>query len=1813
MPSPAHERYHCSGARRDGVGSMIGMAVKAERVGSELVEAVLERIREELSEDEAALCEPWVRQYYRWVPPEDLARRSEEELYGAAVAHWRLARSRRPGEAKLRVLNPTSECDGFESPRTVAQIVSHDMPFIVDSVTIELGREGHSIDLVIHPVIRVRRDPEGRMLEVLEPDVEASDATAESVLQAELVREPDEERLEQLRDGIQRVLDEVRATVEDWHPMRDKMRELAAGLDRNEEAAAFLSWVADGHFTFLAYREYDLLEHGHDVGVEAIEGSGLGVLRRRPASSFKRLRPKAVELARRPNPLILTKANSRSTVHRPAYLDYIGVKRFGEHGEVVGEHRFLGLYTSAVYRISPREIPVLRGKVETVLERAALPLGSHDEKALIEILQTLPRDSLLQIAEDELFELAIGLLALGERPWVRLFVWSDPLDRFVSCLVTIPRDRYNTDNRERIGRILLDAFAGRQLDWTVQLSESILARVTYVMRCTDGVPDDYDAEALEEQLFRITRAWTDDLRAALVVEHGEQQGLRLYRRYRDAFGTAYRSDTDAATAVRDIARLERMCEGEGASINLYSPRQPGAEALRCKLYSTGGVSLSDVLPTFEHMGARVVDERPYRVAPDGADPMWIYDFGLRLRAEDVESVRVLFEAAFLDARRGLLEDDGLNALVLASVLPGREVTVLRAIAKYLRQAGIAYSDAYIERTLVAHPDIARLLVKMFLARLDPDRSASDLAERLARAMEKAIDDVPSLDEDRILRNFLAVVSATTRTSYFRDESDAPPEYLSFKLEPATVPAVPEPRPRFEIFVYSPRFEGVHLRGGKVSRGGIRWSDRPEDFRTEILGLAKAQMIKNSLIVPVGAKGGFVLKRAPSDPDELREEARACYRLYLAGLLDLTDNIREREVVGPGRVVRYDEDDPYLVVAADKGTATFSDLANEVANEYGFWLGDAFASGGSRGYDHKQMGVTARGAWEAVKRHFRELGVDIQTEPFTVVGIGDMSGDVFGNGMLLSRRTRLVAAFDHRHVFLDPDPDPDAGFAERERLFKRGDCTWADYDPGAISEGGGVHGRDQKSIAITPQVAEALSFDVAECSPAELIRAILRAPVDLLFNGGVGTYAKASDEENADVDDKANDGVRVDGRELRCRVVGEGGNLGFTQRGRIQYAIAGGPDQQGGKINTDSIDNVGGVNASDHEVNIKILLDGLVDDGKLTVEQRNELLVEMTDAVAEQVRYGSYTQTQALSIDAVEAPGMIDVHARLIRRLEQVADLKRELEFLPSEDEISDRKAAHQGLVSPELAIVMAYAKIYLFGRLLESDLPDDEDLFGDLKQYFPPPLPDRYGQQMREHRLRREIVATAIANQLVERVGTTFAFRLTDEADASPVLLARGYAVAREVFEMRAFWDAVQQLDNQVDAQIQLEMLIEGRRLVERATRWLAEDQAGPLRIGETARRFEPGARLLGGVAARRPRRRRPRAVRGRGGAAGGRRRPQWLAVRVASDAFAAGGFRHRRGRDRGGRRAAAGDGRSISGSEARLEVSWLRERITELPRTNRWEVADPLGAAQRPDGGPPAIDRRGAVERSRARRRRAGDRRVVGSPWTGDPAVARDRGRHQGRSDLRHDDAAGRAPRAAGARQLTGTDAAVVDRAVRVDPVEPNRAGARDRHVRCRRTPRCWWSGPGASSFQVVEPFALEVDQAVLRRRVHRRPELAPDRAVGAVPAFGSQIGTWNAENEGFAVPFWNSSPVWNVLQYSALPFFVRGLGRAVDQQELGICLHVRPLPHHVLALVDPRRLLGERRVDVGVRRIGLEAPLGQVQRDATGAAACRTRRRSG
>jgi glutamate dehydrogenase len=1516
---------------------------RLQEVDSALIESVCGRVRERLGEDEAPQAEEFVRQYYRRVPPADLAELDPLDLYGAALAHWSFARRREPGTANVRVYNPDFEQHGWQSAHTVVELVTDDMPFLVDSTTMELSGQDAGIHLLIYPVIRVRRDGHGELAAVFPTDApDEEDTLAESFIHVEIDRVSAASELEGLRERLLTILRQVSAAVEDWPAMRRHAADLVAelheprpSLDRDEcaEAAALLAWMEDGHFTFLGFAEYELVTHDREDRLRRVAGSGLGILRdptngKPPSES--RLSARASALAREPHPLVLTKANSRSTVHRPAYLDYVGVKQLGADGQVVGERRFLGLYTTAAYRAVAGEIPLVRRKVEAIVARAGFASASHAEKALVEILDTYPRDELFQIPEDDLFELAIGILALGERQRVRLFTRRDTLDRFVSCLVFLPRDRFQTRNRERVQRILAEAFDAERVDFELRLSESVLVRIHFTVRLRPGHVPDYNPAEIEARIVEATGSWTDELREALLTEAGEEQGTALYHRYGDAFPVGYRDDWVARSAVVDIRRIEHLAERGQLAVSLYHPLETAAGSLRCKLYRRGEpLTLSDVLPMFESMGLRVRDERPHQVTPRDGPPTWIYDFGVEYTADGelaVDDVRERFQDAFTGVWLGDLESDGFNALVLRAGLDRRDVTVLRAVARYLRQARIAFSERYMEQALIAHPHVAAALVELFRARFDPsgDREAAD---GIARDIEESIDAVDSLDEDRILRSFLAVVRAMLRTNHFQAKP-----YFSFKLDPARVPVLPAPRPRFEIFVYSPRVEGVHLRGGAVARGGLRWSDRREDFRTEILGLMKAQMVKNALIVPVGAKGGFVVKRPPAERERLADEVVACYRTFISGLLDLTDTVRDGRVVPPPDVVRHDGDDPYLVVAADKGTATFSDIANGIAEDYGFWLGDAFASGGSAGYDHKAMGITARSAWESVKRHFRELGIDTQTTGFTVVGIGDMSGDVFGNGMLLSPHIKLVGAFDHRHVFLDPDPDPEAGYAERRRLFELPRSSWDDYDRSLISEGGGVWPRTAKSITISEAAQKALGIAADRLTPAELIRALLRASVDLLWNGGIGTYVKATSETHADVGDKANDAVRIDARELRARVVGEGGNLGLTQRGRVEYALG------GGRINTDAIDNAGGVNCSDHEVNIKILLDAVVADGDLTRKQRNRLLADMTDAVAERVLRGSYLQTQALSLARAQAPGMLDVHDRMMRALEQARRLDRELEALPEGDEVTERRAAHAGLMQPELAVLLAYSKITLYAELLDSDLPEDTALTAELAGYFPAPLPGRYADRLEKHRLRREIIATRVTNGIVDRAGITFVFRLQEDTGATSADIARAYAVARDVFDMRRLWADVESLDLEVDATVQIEMLLEARRLVERATRWLLRSGPRPLDIGAEIERFAAGAASVGealpGVLVPTER----EELEARVATLAEQGVPDDLARRVAclSDRFAA--------LDIVG--VAGATGKEIDDVAAlhflvggRLHLHWLRDQIATLPRENRWQA----------------------------------------------------------------------------------------------------------------------------------------------------------------------------------------------------------------------------------------------------------------------------------
>ncbi len=1432
------------------------MDTSAKTMPRERLDTVVALALSHVPAAQKAALEKFAREYFARLDSEDLADRSPEDLSGAVLSHWQFGATRSPGRPKVRVLSPTVTEHGWASRHSVIEIVNDDMPFLVDSATAEITRQGLTLHLLVHPIYSVRRDATGA-LQSIQPRASAPDDPHESWMHIEVDRIVDPQQRATLVDGIEKVLADVRAAVEDWRPMTARLQEAIGELDKAPaalpqaqvtESRAFLQWLAKDHLTLLGYRLHDLVTEGGIDTLRLVPGSGLGVLREsdheKNSASFSALPPQARALARAATPIVVvTKANTRSTVHRPGYTDYIGVKRYDAKGNVTGEHRFLGLFTSTAYAARVAETPLLRGRVEAIAVRAGLAPGGHAAKALQHILETYPRDELFQISDDELYETALGILALGERRRLRLFIRRDPFDRFIACLVYVPREAYSTELRIKFQRILMDAFAGATADFNVQLGDNALARIHFLVRTTPGQIPAYDRKEVEEKLAGAARRWSDQLRDALVEAEGEARGNELFKRWGEAFPPDYRARIAARAAVADVHRIAALTAEQPLALALYRPLGAAPNTLGFKVYRRGDpIVLSESLPMLEHMGARVLAEQNDRIEADGIS---LHDFDLLAQVADDVEFDVLarrFEETFARVFRGEVENDDFNRLVLRAGLNADEIVVLRAYAKYLKQIGFALSQATIEATLSNHPRIARLLVNLFKLRFDPAARDESTAVTQVHAIETALDKVSVLSEDRVLRQLLALIQATLRTNFWRTGTGhsgaAGPRrsFVSFKFDCSQVPGLPEPKPLYEIFVYSPRFEGIHLRGGKVARGGLRWSDRPEDFRTEVLGLVKAQMVKNTVIVPVGSKGGFVLKKAPppSERETFMKEGVACYQDFLRGLLDLTDNLAGTAVVPPPQVVRIDGDDPYLVVAADKGTATFSDYANAISKEYGHWLGDAFASGGSAGYDHKAMGITARGAWESVKRHFREMGIDTQTTDFTVVGIGDMSGDVFGNGLLLSRHIKLVAAFDHRHVFIDPTPDPATSFAERERMFKLPRSSWADYDANLISQGGGVWSRSEKSIPLSPQARAALGITAERLAPTELLHLILQAPVDLLYNGGIGTYIKASTETHADVGDRANDALRINGRELRAKVVAEGGNLGVTQRGRIEAALA------GVRINTDAIDNSAGVDTSDHEVNIKILLGLAISDGELTEKQRNTVLAQMTDDVAALVLRDNYFQTQALSVVGRMSTGFLDQEMRFIRFLERAGRLNRAIEFLPTDEEIAERKMHGLGLTSPERAVLLAYSKMWLFDELLASDLPEDPWIGQALARYFPAMLRDRFGGYIPRHPLKREIVATHVVNSMVNRVGSTFTHRLADMTGMKPAQVVRAYLCTREVFGHVALWHAIESLDTRVPDKVQSEMLIDEGWLTSRATTWFLRSRRLGDPMEQTFKRFTP-------------------------------------------------------------------------------------------------------------------------------------------------------------------------------------------------------------------------------------------------------------------------------------------------------------------------------------------------------------------------------------
>ncbi len=1429
----------------------------------DLVQAVLDLVDQKISKDQRAPLQKFIKSFYQNASPEDILERSVEILYGAALSVWKFSAKRVPGEVKCRVFNPTIDEHGWHTSHTIVQIINDDMPFLVDSVTGNLVHDGINVHFIVHPILSFERTPEGER----QPDGAKNKdknliSCRESVIHLEIDSKTAPEIVKSLATKLSDVLQDVRAAVVDWKPMLSKMDSALESLKKSpssidsgkaREAFAFMEWLRDDNFTLLGYREFD---HSGPTP-KAIESSGLGILRDPGVHVFRgtdgmvAVSQEISHFLKQPDPIIITKANVKSTVHRVTHMDYVGVKKFDKDGKLYGELRFVGLFTSVAYSRRPQEIPFLRKKVEHVINNSRFESNSHDGKALIHILENFPRDELFQISDDELLNTAMGILHLQERPQPKVFVRADKFERFVSALVYIPRELYASGLREKFERILCEAYNGEISTRSAQLSNDVIARWHLIIRTRPGHVLSPNLADLNARIVEAARRWQDNLRDELAEQYGEEKGNALLEKYSGSFSGIYREVFSAKIAVLDIDKLEELAHPEDVRFSFYRLAEDPDDAVRLKIYHASRViPLSDCLPMLENLGLKVIEEFGYSLeegetdAPSGC----IHSFYLvdpRGGELELSGVKARLEEALTDIWSGSIENDGFNALVMLAGLTARQVVVLRTYTKYLRQLGLSYSEEYMRDCLIQHAEIACQLVLLFETYFDPeidnDGRASKVDE-IVGDISTGLDDVQSLDQDRILRNYLNVAQASLRTNYYQlDEQGTHKSYLSIKIRSSEVEEAPLPRPYAEIFVYSPRVEGVHLRGGPVARGGLRWSDRREDFRTEVLGLAKAQQVKNAVIVPVGAKGGFVPKNLPvgTDREAIMAEGIACYRIFISALLDITDNLTESGVVTPQNVIRRDEDDPYLVVAADKGTATFSDIANGIARDYGFWLDDAFASGGSQGYDHKKMGITARGAWVSVQRHFREIGIDVQSTPFTVIGIGDMSGDVFGNGMLCSPCIKLTAAFDHRDIFLDPDPDPAKSFRERQRLFALPRSSWQDYDTKLISKGGGVFPRSLKSIPLSAEIKAMLGLEEDKVSPITLIRAILKSEADLLWVGGIGTYVKSSEQGNQEAGDRANDAIRIDGKELRVNVVGEGGNLGMTQKGRIEYAL------NGGRLNTDAVDNSAGVDCSDHEVNIKIPLNRLLLAGKISEDQRNRLLVEMTEDVSRLVLEDNYLQTQAISLAQAAGVKQLEAHRRLIITLEKEKLLNRRLEYLPDEEEIADRALAKKSLTRPELSVLIAYAKMSLNGALISSELIDDPYFEDSLIDDFPPQLGQEYGDSLKNHQLRREIIATILSNTVINRAGLTFISTVQEETGVTAAEVVHGFVAAREVFGLNAIWQGIDDLDYQVPSAIQILMHLEVIDFARRQTIWFVRNSSPVLGIEAVVERHAVGVAHL--------------------------------------------------------------------------------------------------------------------------------------------------------------------------------------------------------------------------------------------------------------------------------------------------------------------------------------------------------------------------------
>ena len=1403
----------------------------------------------------ASLVEDFSKLLYGNISTLDLNNRNDSDMYGATLSLWNSLNEHKDKQPIINVFNPEVSKNGWKSSHTIIEVVVNDMPFLVDSLRIALGRLGVTPHLMLNCPIKIIRDKSNKIIDLsAASDNKIKKTSTETVFFIEVDRITEPEQLDSIVQELQSVVSDISLTVTDWKAMKDKLNETISIVKKSSykcskqehtDCLEFLNWLKDDNFTFMGYRSYDMKTLEGDISLAAQHKTSLGLMKQSQGKDerlLSQLGEEAREIALGNNILVLTKSNSRSRVHRPALLDYIGIKHFDDKGNVLGEDRFIGLFGSAYYTNSALDLPLIKSKVADVCKSSGFAPSTHAYKALINILETYPRDEILQSKISTLLNNVLGVFQMQERDYSGLFVRRDTFDRFYSCMVYVPRERYNTKLRMQTQALLKEAFGSDQdVEFTTFFSESAHARTHYIVR-VNSTKADINVKEIERNLNEAAASWDDKLAIALKSHKGEALGKSLARKYVH-FPQSYQDEVLPGTALVDIEKFECLTPEHDLEMLFYQPLEESSDSrlVKLKLFHLGEpIHLSDVLPILENFGLKVIGETPYSIKTADGETYWILDFSMLLTGKgqfNLAKVQSLFQNAFARVWAGKLEDDGFNRLILGAELGGREVSILRAYAKYERQIGGTFSQNYIEGTFSRYPSIAKLIIKLFNLTFDPKKKTTEKTlTKVKSDIEVSLDTVSNLDDDRIIRRVVEIIGATIRTNYFQvDANNEEKPYISFKILPKLISDVPQPIPEFEIFVYSPQVEGVHLRGGKVARGGLRWSDRREDFRTEVLGLVKAQQVKNTVIVPVGAKGGFVCKQLPEGSrQEIFEAGKECYKTFIRALLDITDNIIGGEVIPPANVVRLDGNDPYLVVAADKGTATFSDIANSISDEYNFWMGDAFASGGSVGYDHKGMGITAKGGWESVKRHFREMDIDCQTTDFTCIAIGDMAGDVFGNGMLLSKHIRLQAAFNHLHIFVDPDPDAASSYKERERLFNLPGCSWEDYNKKLMSEGSEIYSRSAKSLKLTPQIKKMLGTQKSSMAPTELMQALLSMEVDLLWNGGIGTYVKASSETHLEVGDRANDSLRINGCDLKAKVVGEGGNLGFTQLGRIEFAT------HGGRINTDAVDNAGGVDCSDIEVNIKILLNSLVQNGDLTIKQRNKLLYDMTDSVSDMVLEDCYRQTHSLSITATRSVSQLKEQSRFISELERTGKLDRGLEFIPNDEEIADRLVKGTGLTRPELSVLLAYNKMVLKDDLVCPEITNNTYYDKFLVEYFPQKLQKKYFTEMQQHPLRAEIIATQLANAIGNDMGFNFVNRMFEETGETVAEIANCYTIASNVFGMADIWQEITALDNAIPTAVQTEMLFQVRRTVRRATIWFLRHRNQALDVAKCIDIYRP-------------------------------------------------------------------------------------------------------------------------------------------------------------------------------------------------------------------------------------------------------------------------------------------------------------------------------------------------------------------------------------